>query len=294
MSKPEKKSVTGRPQKSEKSSRHKLAAIMRDRLQLDEEWFPKRDRPAFFDKIEGWKWNEFKAAFEKLVKLGCRWDVMLTCLARFDTYNTMDVTPGLGKYDSDDEKSSRPKTHRQTIGRPPGKDERESIKRNIGAAIAVIRNHRDLLFALGALDPPDDFFGIHLSADDAVMYLPRLLTWSRNLLSSESLGNFRTVQNAGHLVPCAYVDLVTPRRRTERGHDRHLPLEPVAAMLIEMSKGTDFSQAQLREALNRFKRQYSGVYKDLTNKIRVLHRSSTSAADGWQQLFTVERKLRRH
>jgi hypothetical protein len=292
MPKPEGKSVTGGPQGSEKSRRFKLAAIMRDRLELDDEWFTVTDRPRFFDKINQKNWYGFETAFKRVVDLGCRWDVLLTCLARFETYNTEEIVLERAKQDAEGEVVAKPKARRQPMRRPPGKDERESIRRSLDAASGRIKRYQDLLFELGRLEAPPSILGPRLSSDEAIVYLPRLLRWCRNLLTNESLGNIRTVESAGRLVICVYVDFVTHEKNSLSRAARPLSLQPVADLLHEIEESAGCDQAELREALRRLQRQYTDVHKLLTEKIRMLHHSPILAPHGWRRLFAEERERR--
>jgi len=278
------------PAQTVKSRRDKLAAIIRNRLELDEEWFPVTDRPSFFDRIEQKKWPIFENAFKRVVELGCRGDVLLTCVARMDSYNTEEVIVRQAVYDSNAELSAKPKIERREMERPPGNAERNSFRGKLDAAYGQIKRYETLLFELGQFEAPPSTLGPHLSADEALIYLPRLLKWCGRLLSNDSLGNFRTVESAGRFVPCVYVELVTCALNSIPDRERRLPLERVVDLLHEINGSADSDQADfLREAMKRFRRDYGSVYKELKDKIRVLHRSATEAPDGWRPLFSDER-----
>lgn len=276
-----------------KKFRHdKLAAIIRDRLELHEDWFPVTDRPSFFDKIKRKDWHEFETAFKRVVDLGCRWDVLLTCLARYDTYNTDEIVLRQAEHDCDGELSRAAKTVRQPMSRPPGRDERESIRSSLDGASGKIKRYENLFFELGQFDAPPTILGPHLSADEALVYLPKLLKWCGRLLSEDSLGNFRTVESAGRLVPCVYVDLL--RRETKPASSRAGSkfLQAVADLIHEIRESDDSDHAELREALTRFERRYPSVYRQLRAKIEGLHRTSNESPDGWRQLFAAEARRR--
>jgi len=283
---------------SKKSRHDKLAAIIRDRLELDAEWSAATERPKFFDEIEKSRLSEFEDAFGQMVRAGCKWEVLLTCLARYRTYNTRERIEQPARYDSDEELpqlSKPPVKGHSPIGRPPDRDRRKSIVSNLDAAIGIIKNHESLLCELGQFEPPPGIVDYRLTAhqltaDEVVLNLTKLLTWCRKLLSEDSLGNFRTVESVGRLVPCVYIDVVTPKRNSIR--DRRLPLRPIAKLLSAMSNDDRFTQGQLREALARFKRQYPSVYRQLRAKIEVLHCTSNEPPDGWRQLFAAEARRR--
>lgn len=278
--------------KSGKSQRHKLAAIIRSRLELDEDWSTSTERPNFFDRITHKNWPEFETAFKRVVSLGCRWDVLLTCLSRYDTYNSVEIVLESARYDSDGELSARPRTRRQQLSGPPNKDERDSIRRCLGRAHDRIRRYEGLLFELGQLDAPPSVLGPELSPDEALVYLPRLLNWCSRLLADDSFGNFRTVQNAGRLVPCVYAELVADESNTGKNQPRQSCLRLIADLIYEMKEHDGCEQAELREALKRFKLQYPELYRELKNKIRTLHEFSDGDSDGWKRLLANERVRR--
>lgn len=288
------------PQKPKKSNRDRLAPIIRNRLELDDEWFPLTSRPSFFDKIRPKDWREFETAFRRVLDLGCRGDVVLTCLARFDTYNTEEIVLEKARYDSDGELSARPKTRRQRMSRPPGKDERDSFRRSLDAAAGGIKRYEDLLLELGQFEAPPSIFAPEylsadgtvvppptLSSDDAIAHLPKLLKWCEKLLSDKSFGNFRTVESVGRLIPCVYVELVANSKR-ERG----LGLQGVADLLYEINQSAGGGAAQFREAMRRFQRDHASIYEQLRRKILALHHSAKEAPEGWQRLFSDERERR--
>src|SRR5208283_2849775 len=111
----------------EKIREKKLATVIRDRLELREKWFPRSELPDSFKKIERSQLNELEIAFKELVKKGCKWEVLLTCLARYHTYNTKERIKEKAQYGPDDELSRRPVKERVPIDRPPDRDKRESI-----------------------------------------------------------------------------------------------------------------------------------------------------------------------
>jgi len=71
-----------------KMARHeKLEAIIRDRLGLGEDWFGITSRPRLFDKMTKSRLTAFENAFGQMIKLGCKWEVLLTCITCYHTYN---------------------------------------------------------------------------------------------------------------------------------------------------------------------------------------------------------------
>lgn len=278
--------------KPQVSNRIRLAKIIRERLELEEEWFPLTSRPEFyFDKVRSWV--GFERKFKQVLAMGCRGDVMLTCLSRFACYNWEHVVVTPCEYDAETGELIRePKKKRQPIISPPDSDERERIKANLNAAIRIIEKYERLLWEPGTLTPPivEEFgeeFG-ELSAGLSVTYLQRLLKWSCRLLSGDGVGNFATVYSAGQLAPCVYMEqLITQKRKLGSA------LDAVAGMLNQISDTADYNQEQLRETLTRFKKQYGAVYLELRDKIWELHQSSSTSEDDWKAFFVGKAKSRR-
>jgi hypothetical protein len=183
----------------------------------------------------------------------------------------------------------------------PIRDKRDSIAANLSAAARPIAEYEDLLSALGRLNPPpaitaseptadgEIVLALHVTADEAVLYLQKLLKWCRRLLADDSVGNFSAVESVGQLVPCVYAEMLAPQKPEGR---RRLPLKPVADLLNAVSRDAVHTPDQLREALNRFRRGYPRVHKALRSKIDDLHRTSNEAVDGWRQLFAAEARRR--
>jgi hypothetical protein len=280
--------MTDPKHKPQVSNRDRLAIIIRERLELAEEWFPITSRPEFpFNKVKNWK--DFERKFKQVLELGCRGGVMLTCLLRFATYNRENVIVNPGVYDVETGEVVRePKKKQQPIISAPDSDERNRIKANLNAAIRIVEKYERLLSELGTVNPPlIEEFG-ELSTDLSVVYLPRLLRWSSRLLSGDGVGNFATVHSAGQLAPCVYIELLITQRRKLGS-----ALDAVAGMLNEISDTPNYNQEQLRETLNRFKRQYGTVYRELCDKIQVLHHASTTSPDDWRTMFVAESNSRR-
>ncbi len=285
-----------------KSRREKLEAIIRDRLGLGEEWIGITGRPSFFGKIEKSRLGAFENAFGQMVRSGCKWEVLLACLTSYHTYNARERVVRPAQYDSDGELSHLAEKVWEPVGRPPDRDKRNSIDANLRAAARPVAEYEDILSALGRLNPPptiaasdpntdgDTMLALHVSADEAVLYLQKLLKWCRTLLEDDSIGNFSTVVSVGQLGPCVYVEGGAPQAKPERR--RRLPLKPVADLLIAMSPDAVHTQDQLREALSRFQRTYPRVHWALRAKIDDLHRASNEPADGWRPLFAAEARRR--
>jgi hypothetical protein len=277
--------------------------MIRGRLGLDEDWFAITNRPVFFEGMTKTRLNEFENAFGQAVRLGCKWEVMLACLVCYHTYNARQVVRP-ARYDADEELTHLPEKVWKPgkAARPPGSERRSNIVRNLKAAAGDIANYEDLLSALGRLTPPpvttwvdplsdSDMRDVRLTADDAVLYVQQLLTWCRRLVTDSLIGNFKTVESVGQLVPCVYVEVVASKATP--GKRQRLPLEPVAGLLNSMSGRQHYRQGQLRVALNRFERDYARVHKNLSAKIESLHLTSSEPPDGWKQLFAVEDRRRR-
>jgi len=287
----------------ERKARHeKLEAIIRHRLGLGEEWFGFTRRPNFFDKMDTLQLSKFEKAFGQTLKLGCKWEVMQACLTSYYTYNGRQRVVRTARYDSDGELSHLPEKvwEPAAAARPPDRDRRNTITTNLNAAIGEIENHEDLLSALGHLDSPPptvwsnpttdaDMQDVRITADEAVLYVQKLLRWCRRLLSDDSLGNFKTVESVGQIIPCVYVELVAPRAKEA---SRRLPLQPVADLLNAMPPDSHHAQGQLRVALNRFTSAFPRVHRALRAKIEDLHRTSNEPAGGWRQLFAAEARRR--
>lgn len=235
-----------------KKARHeKLEAIIRDRLGLGEEWFAITSRPSFFDEIEQSRLKEFENAFGQMIKLGCKWEVVLACLLNCHTYNRTQRIVRAARYDSVGELSHLPEKVWEPVARPPDRDKRDSISANFKATITDIENYEDLLSALGRLNPPptsvasvptseDDMLDLNLTSDQAVLYLQKLLKWCRKLLGDDSLGNFSTVESVGQLIPCVYIEVVSPR--VKQASRLRLPLKPVADLLNAISRNPEHTQ----------------------------------------------------
>jgi hypothetical protein len=281
-----------------KTRRDRLEAIIRDRLELDEEWSAVNERPTFFGEIEKSRLGKFEDAFGQAVRAGCKWEVLLTCLDRYDIYNKQERVIQEALYDSDEEMLRPAEKVLESIGQPPKREKRISIAADLKAVAKIVETYESLLLELGQLKRPPGFLNLELkmtrpTADEVVPYLPKLLKWCGEVLSDDSLGNFRTVESVGRLIPCVYVDVVTPKARSEER--RRLPLKPVADLLNIMEGNSPFrayKQDQLREAYRRFQRQYPRVYRQLRAKMKDLHDTSKESPDGWQQLFAAEARRR--
>jgi hypothetical protein len=311
------------------SNREVLGAIIAERLELEEEWRPQQDFTYFSGKIKN-KLN-FEQAFKSLLEIGCRWDVMLTCLARALTYNQekvpqpprmtstsslpIPVQDSKGNWlpeDTEDPLKLKP-SYRPKI-MPPAAKERERVSANLKAASSVLNRYDTLLFELSAYLPfQDTGLGPDITSVEAYVLLPRLLRWAEKLLTEQTIGNARTIERVGELVPCVYVELMASRRKgratqTTRGT---LPwLKHVAQILQELEGGqmlpsppgkkkiakpakfsniqlaeAKFTNAQLAEAMRRFERDYPGVHRQLSRKLRSLHNQPRPKANDWHQAY---------
>jgi hypothetical protein len=288
-----------------KKARHeKLEAIIRDRLGLGEDWFGITSRPRFFDEMTKSRLTAFEDVFGQMIKLGCKWEILLTCITCYNTYNSRRRVVRPARYDSEGELSHLPEKDWEpdAAPRPPGRDGRNRIATNLSAAAGEIENHEDLLCTLGRLDAPPqtewtdpttdgDMRDVRITADEAVLYVQKLLRWCRKLLSDDSIGNFSTVESVGQLVPCVYVEVVAPRAKSGKG--QRLPLQNVADLLNAVPPHSHHSQGQLRIALDRFMNEYPRLHRELLVKIEDLHRKANEHADGWRQLFGTEDRRRR-
>lgn len=287
-----------------KKARHKkLEAIIHERLGLGEDWFAITSRPSFFVQMTKPRLATFENAFGQMIKFGCKWEILLTCITCYHTYNARQRVVGPARYDSAGELLHLPEKEWEpdAAPRPPGRDERNRIATNLDAAAGEIENHEDLLCTLGRLDPPPqtewadpttdgDTRDVRITADEAILYVQKLLRWCRKLLSDDSIGNFSTVESVGQLVPCVYVEVVAPRAKSGKG--QRLPLQNVADLLNVMRPQFHHSQGQLRIALDRFMTEYPRLHSELMAKIEELHRTSHEHADGWRHLFAAEDRLR--
>jgi hypothetical protein len=295
---------------TKKARLEKLEAIIQDRLGLDGDWFPVTSLPAFVTRLGNLQLTKFEDAFGRMVKSGCRWEALLACLTCYHTYNARQRVVRPAQYKNHLEGdvydlSHLPEKVWEPVGRPPDRDKRNLIDANLMAAARLVKEYEGLLTALGRLNPPPTIAASHpgaeremldfhlasqVNADEAVPYLQKLLKWCRALLSDDSIGNFSTVESVGQLVPCVYVEAVTPKAKPARR--QRLPLKPVADLLNAMSPDSRHTQGQLREALNRFERGYPRVHRALRDKIDYLHHTSSETPDGWRQLFAAEARRR--
>ena len=293
-----------------KARRDRLEAIIRERLRLDEDWFGITSRPSFFDKMDKSRLSAFENALGQVVRLGCKWEVMLACLACYDTYNAKQRVVRPAQYENQSEKEEEAvyelsrlpvKVWDLAAARPPNSDRRKSIDASLSAAAGEIESHENLLSTLGQFDPPPpiawsdpstyaDMRNVRITANDALLNVQRLLGWCRRLLSDDSIGNFKTVESVAQLIPCVYVEVAAAAAKS--GKMRRLLLTPVGVLLDAMSGRSEHRQDQLRVALTRFERDYPKIHRELRDKIRELHLASNEPVDGWRQLFAAEDRRR--
>lgn len=301
------------------ASREALQVIIAERLELEEEWYPHDGFSYFSGKIRNRR--NFEEALKLLLETGCRWDVLLTCFARVLSYNLEDVRPRPKISKNEAVAEPNPPVERDSNGfsyfadleaplelkpryvpkiMPAAAEERKRLRAHLQAASNVLKRYDTLLFELAMYLPFNDSgLGPELTPVEAHLLLPRLLSWSEKLLTEQSIGNARTIQTVGELVPCVYVELLASRQkgRSIRGI---LPwLQPVAEILNELegekvltsrstkksAKPRVFSNDQLAEALRRFKRDYPNVYHQLRHKLSSLHDEPRPQNDDWHQTY---------
>lgn len=301
------------------ANREVLGAIIADRLELEEEWQPHDGFIYFNGKIKNLR--NFEGAFKRLLEVGCRWDVMLTCFARVLSYNLekgpqrlrvpstdaqgdphpLVVQDSKGNWypeDTEDLLALRPRYRRKIM--PPAAAERERLRAHLQAASDVLKRYDTLLFELSAYLPfQDTGLGPDLTSVEACVLLPRLLRWSERLLTAQSLGNARTIERAGELVPCVYIELLA-KQKTRSAREILPWLREVASILNELteeripsyrstkkepSESAVRSDNQLAEAFRRFKRDYPDVYQQLRKKLGDLHNRPRPKPDNWHQAY---------
>ena len=124
-----------------------------------------------------------------------------------------------------------------------------------------------------------------MDGSDVLIELPRRLRAIERLLTEESIGNARTIHTAGKLVPAVYASMLASLSDSPRTPLLVL-LKSVAAILNECQSGEPaFSDAQLSEALRRFKRQFPGLHKHICAKLRALHEGPRPQTDNWRVAY---------
>jgi hypothetical protein len=302
------------------SNREALGTIIAERLELEEEWYP-HDRFSYFSgKIKNLR--NFEGAFRRVLEVGCRWDVMLTCFARVLSYNLEKVPQQLRTLSPSAQREPRPLVIQDSKGNwypedtedplalrpsyrpkimPPAAEERERLRADLQAASNGLKRYDTLLYELSAYLPfQNTGFGPEITSVDAWVLLPRLLRWSERLLTEQSLGNARTIERAGELVPCVYVELLAAQQKTRSAREILPWLGAVAETLNELewgkvpssratkkkpSKPRLLSDSQLAEALRRFKRGYPDVYHQLRRKLTDLHDQPRPELGDWHQAY---------
>lgn len=301
-------------------NRSALGAIIAERLELEEEWCPQDGFSYLAGKIKNFK--NFEAAFRCVLEVGCRWDVMLTCLGRVLSYNLEEVpqqprtqsTRAQGKshlLDVDDSKDNwspedmedlvafRPSYRPKIL--PPAAEERERLRAHLQAASNALKRYDTLLFELSEYFPFENTgLGVDITSVEACVLLPRLLRWSERILTEQFVGNARTVERVGELVPCVYIELLAARQKTGRSREILPGLAAVAEILNELkgdrvlssrvtrkkpSETRLLSDSQLAEALRRFKRGYPDVYSRLRHKLSSLHQQPRPEAGDWHKAY---------
>jgi hypothetical protein len=297
-----------------------LGAIIAERLELEEEWCPHDGFSYFSGKIKNLR--NFEGAFRRVLQVGCRWDVMLTCLARVLSYNLERVPQQLRTLSTDAQREPHPLVIQDSKGNwypedtedplalrpsyrpkimPPAAEERQKLRADLQAASKGLERYDTLLFELSAYLPfQNSGLGPDITSVEACVLLPRLLRWSERLLTEQSLGNARTIERAGELVPCVYVELLAAQQKTRSAQEILPWLGAVAAILNELegdkvptsratrkkpSKPRLLSDNQLAEALRRFKRDYPDVHRQLRRKLTSLHDQPRPKANDWHQTY---------
>jgi hypothetical protein len=190
------------------SSRAKFVAAIRERMCLDEDWqdfLPIEEPPSFLRKVESL--DLFARGFELMLNQGCRWDILLLCLELFANYNNSFESV----VSRNDEGEVITRIARLTPKLdPPNSEHRATNSANLDAAIKILKEYESLLVERAILTPPPHAGWVQEPPDQlavitSVEYLQRLLRWARDVLT-EPGENFRTVKNAGRVLPCLYVE----------------------------------------------------------------------------------------
>jgi len=265
------------------------------RLELEEEWHTCESFVSLSGRIRNKR--NFEGAFRELVEGGCRWDVLLTLLVAADTYN-LDRVPqpamprdnqaGAGPDQSGlsplerfrryGDEGTAPEPKPKFIPKPnlPTASERERIQRDLDVVINDLVRYEPLLWELAE---PSNYW------TDALNELVRSLRAVRRLFTTANIGNARTIQSVGHLVPAIYADIIASQPASPRTPALVL-LKSVAALLNECKTGAPaFADAQLAEALRRFKRQFPAIHRHVCAKLRSLHAGPRPEMDDWREAY---------
>jgi hypothetical protein len=303
------------------ANREVLGALIVERLELEEEWCPHDGFSYLAGRIKSPK--SFESAFKRVLAAGCRWDVLLTCLARTLTYDLEEVQqqPRMPRDSAEGEPppipmqnskrnrlpkepeasfESRP-TYRPKI-MPPTADEREGVRANFEATSSLLKKYDTLLLELAMYLPFESSgLGPDLTPIDALIVMPKLLKWAESLLTDQVIGNARTVKSIGPLVPCVYIELLASRHPNPSARPVLPWLKFIAEILNEI-KGENMqpsrsvlrmeeseppirSASQLAQALRRFKREYPDVHDQLCRKLTGLHDLPRPEANNWHQAY---------
>jgi len=279
------------------ANREAFGAIIAERLELEEDWYPLDGFSYFSGKIRTPKY--FEAAFRLMLDFGCRWDVLLTCLARTLTYNLEKVQQQPKTLSAKREPPPLPRYATKIM--PLAAEERKRLRAHLQAASNALNRYDTLLFELSAYMPfRGTGLGSGITSVEACVLLPGLLRWSERLLTEQSLGNARTIERVGELVPCVYIELLASKQKTRSAREILPWLGAVAKILNELmgetappsgstkkkpSKPLILSDGQLAEALRRFKRDYPGVHSQLRRKLTTLHDEPRPALGDWHQAY---------
>lgn len=285
------------------ANREVLGAIIVERLELEEEWCPHDGFSYLAGRIRNPR--SFETAFKRVLAVGCRWDVLLTCLARTLTYDLEEVPqqprmprdsakgepPPIPAQDSkgnwlpeDTEASFESRLSYRPKIMPPTANERDGVRANLEATSNLLKKYDTLLLELAMLLPfKNSGLGPDLTPIDALIVMPKLLKWAESLLTDQVIGNARTVKSIGPLVPCVYVELLASRQPKPSARPVLPWLKSIAEILneikgenmplsrpvhrMEASEPPNRSAAQLAQALRRFKREYPDVHDQLCRKL---------------------------
>jgi hypothetical protein len=178
--------------------------------------------------------------------------------------------------DGDDDTPPVPKPKFIAKPNPPTVSERERVRTNLNAVINDLARYDTLLWELAE---PSNYW------TEALIQLPRLLRAVATLFTEESMGNARMIQSAGQLVPAIYATLVASLPDSP-GTPALVLLRSVAAMLNACQTGAPaFSDAQLYEALRRFKSQFPAIHRHVCTKLRALHAGPRPEMDDWRVAY---------
>lgn len=142
--------------------------------------------------------------------------------------------------------------------------------------------------------------GPDITSLEAHMLTPRLLKRVLRNLTEQNIKNARTIESAGELVPCIYVEIIAAQQRSRSQRETLPSFGAVAEILNELgvdkvpsarttrkksSEPRLRSGGQLAQALRRFKRFHPKLYQQLRSKLSNLHALSKAKHDDWHQAY---------